>query len=325
MSENIEVKTDNNVDDIKALMPIVVEPKKSKSPYKDVKGKEVKIAQLVPFENHPFKVPSSKDDPDMQKLISSIKTDGLLNLPIVRKLTNENEGEEDKYQIISGHRRVKACELLGWDKISVRIVDITDDDVATLTMISSNIQREKIDFAERVRACALMYETKKHQGKSTDKEGKSTREYVGKIWGFGANTVQRYVEISKLSDKYLEFIGKKRISIAVGIEISKMPNNTQDLIETVLFENRDLHITKKQAQEIRETTEELTRDKILELLQNNDIQEDTQTNETTQSENTEININFSINELRQYFPEIENPTEENIKSIILERLGLQTN
>ena len=319
MAEDVEVKTENNIDDIKALMPIVIEAKKSKSPYKDVKGKEVKITQLVPFENHPFNVPS-ENDPDMKKLISSIEQEGLLNLPIVRKLNKEHEEDEEKYQIISGHRRVEACKILDWDKIPVRIVDITDNDVATLVMINSNVQRKKIEFIEQVRACALMYKAKKHQGQNKGEEEKSTREYVGKIWKFSQYKVQRLVELSKLSDYFLNLIANKKITSAVGLEIAKMSENTQSLIEKVISENEDLHITQKQAIDIGNEPE-LTEDKILELLQNNDVQEDTQTDETTQSENREININFTLNELREYFPEIENITEENIKSIILERLG----
>ena len=254
MFEDIKEKED--IEDIKEKteydleMPQVIIPPKLKNMLKNEKSKQVKLTQLVPFENHPFKVPSP-DDPDMKKLISSIKQqEGVLEPPIVRKLKKEHEEDEDKYQIISGHRRVKACKFLGFEKIPVRVVDITDDD-ATITMISSNIQREKIDFAEQVRACALMYETKKHQGKATDKEGKSTRDDVAEIWGVGANKVQRYVEISKLSDKYLEFIGKKRISVSVGIEVSKMSDNTQRLIEDILSENIDLKITKNKQKKLR--------------------------------------------------------------------------
>ena len=256
----------------------------------------------------------------MQKLKSSIEQEGLLNLPIVRKLNKEHEEDEEKYQIISGHRRVEACKILDWDKILVRIVDITDNDVATLVMINSNVQRKKIEFIEQVRACALMYKAKKHQGQNKGEEEKSTREYVGKIWKFSQYKVQRLVELSKLSDYFLNLIANKKITSAVGLEIAKMSENTQSLIEKVISENEDLHITQKQAIDIGNEPE-LTEDKILELLQNNDVQEDTQTDETTQSENREININFTLNELRQYFPEIENITEENIKSIILERLG----
>lgn len=319
MAEDVEVKTENNIDDIKALMPIVIEAKKLKSPYKDVKGKEVKITQLVPFDKHPFNIPS-ENDPDMQKLKCSIEQEGLLNLPIVRKLNKEHEEDEEKYQIISGHRRIKACELLGWEKIPVRIVDIIDNDVATLVMINSNVQRKKINFIEQVRVCSMMYKAKKHQGQNKGEEEKSTRKYVGKIWKFSQYKVQRLVELSKLSDYFLNLIANKKITSAVGLEIAKMSENTQSLIEKVISENEDLHITQKQAIDIGNEPE-LTEDKILELLQNNDVQEDTQTDETTQSENREININFTLNELRQYFPEIENITEENIKSIILERLG----
>ena len=319
MEEINEVKTDEN--DLSGQMLQVIEPEpkpKLISLYKDVKGKKVKISQLVPFDKHPFNVPS-KTDPDMQKLIKSIEKEGLLDLPIVRKIGNETE--EDTYQIISGHRRIEAYKILGFEEISVRIIDCPDDDVATIIMISSNVQRETINFTERVKACALMYETKKHQGKSTGKEEeKSTREYVGKIWNFSANKVQRYVELSKLSDTFFDLIEDKKLSSAAATEISSMSKSMQDLMEEIISENEGLRITKKQAHEIRKQKELTTKDKILEFLQNNN--EDTQVEETTQSENTGLNISFSIDELKQYFPELENPTEENIKSIIFERLGL---
>ncbi|MBQ3458482.1 MAG: ParB N-terminal domain-containing protein, partial [Synergistaceae bacterium] len=167
--------------------------------YKDTRLKKVKIDQLVPFDKHPFRVPD-KDSPEMRKLISSIEKEGLLNPPIVRKMnaspdildSQENADvtsgvaenvvdasntSDEIYQIVCGHRRIEACKVLGYKDVLVRVVDFADDDEATLAMISSNVQREKIEFSERVRACTLMYEAKKHQGVARSEEGKTTRAY----------------------------------------------------------------------------------------------------------------------------------------------------
>ena len=300
--------------------------------YKDTRLKKVKIDQLVPFDKHPFRVPD-KDSPEMRKLISSIEKEGLLNPPIVRKMnaspdiSNAQENADiasgvaenvadasntpdEIYQIVCGHRRIEACKVLGYKDVLVRVVDFADDDEATLAMISSNVQREKIEFPEKVRACSLMYEAKKHQGVVRSEEGSLTRAYVGKIWNVSSTTIERFLKLATLSDGLLDLIGRKKITSIVGMEIAEMSQNMQGLMESVLFENKDLKPRLQQAQEIR-ARGEMTREEVIALLQ--------------QEEKPALKkfaIRFSSDEMRKILPDEENPTEERVKAFIFERLGI---
>ena len=297
--------------------------------YKDARLRKVKINQLVPFDKHPFRVPDN-DSPEMQKLISSIEKEGLLNPPIVRKINNtpdtpdssatqenvetaadaaNNVGAEI-YQIVCGHRRIEACKVLGYKDVLVRVVDFADDDEATLAMISSNVQREKIEFPEKVRACSLMYEAKKHQGVVRSEEGNLTRAYVGKIWNVGSTTIERFLKLAKLSDGLLDLIGRKRITSVVGMEIVDMSQNMQDLMESIIVENKDLKIKYPQAQEIK-AKGEMTREEVIELLQ-----------QEAKPAPKKLAIRFSSDEIRRILPDEENPTEERVKAFIFERLGI---
>ncbi len=314
--------------------------------YQDTRAKKVKISQFVPFDKHPFRMPD-KDSTEMQKLISSIEKEGLLNPPIVRRInatTNmpnissssenaevasgaadvaaENMAEnvanssttasvpDEIYQIVCGHRRIEACKALGYKDVLVRIVEFADDDGATLAMISSNVQRERIEIPERVRACSLMYEAKKHQGVARSEEGKTTRAYVGKIWNVSGTTVERFLKLAALSDGLLDLIGRKKITSIVGMEIADMSQNMQDLMESVLFENKNLKPTLQQAKAIR-AQGEMTREEVIALLQREE-----------KPAPKKLAIRFSSDELSKLLPEEENPTEERIKAFIFERLGI---
>ena len=314
--------------------------------YQDTRAKKVKISQLIPFDKHPFRMPD-KDSTEMQKLISSIEKEGLLNPPIVRRInatTNmpnissssenaevasgaadvatENMAEnvanssttanvpDEIYQIVCGHRRIEACKALGYKDVLVRIVEFADDDDATLAMISSNVQRERIEFPERVRACSLMYEAKKHQGVAKSEEGKTTRAYVGKIWNVSGTTVERFLKLAALSDGLLDLIGRKKITSIVGMEIADMSHNMQVLMESVFFENKELKPTLQQAKAIR-AQGEMTREEVIALLQREE-----------KPAPKKLAIRFSSDELSKLLPEEENPTEERVKAFIFERLGI---
>ena len=310
--------------------------------YQDTRAKKVKISQLIPFGKHPFRMPD-KDSTEMQKLISSIEKEGLLNPPIVRRInaptnmpntsnspdnaevvadvasvTAENMANssttanvpDETYQIVCGHRRIEACKALGYKDVLVRIVEFADDDDATLAMISSNVQRERIEFPERVRACCLMYEAKKHQGVARSEEGKTTRAYVGKIWNVSGTTVERFLKLATLSDGLLDLIGRKKITSIVGMEIADMSQNMQDLMESVLFENKDLKPTLQQMKAIR-AQGEMTREEVIALLQREE-----------KPAPKKLAIRFSSDELSKLLPDEENPTEERVKAFIFERLGI---
>ncbi len=303
--------------------------------YKDTRLKKVKIDQLVPFDKHPFRVPD-KDSPEMQKLISSIEKEGLLNPPIVRKMNasgntpdisdaqenadvasgvaenvaDASNTSDEIYQIVCGHRRIEACKVLGYKDVLVRVVAFANDDDATLAMISSNVQREKIEFPEKVRACSLMYEAKKHQGVARSEEGSLTRAYVGKIWNVSSTTIERFLKLATLSDGLLDLIGRKKITSIVGMEIAEMSQNMQGLMESVLFENKDLKPRLQQAQEIR-ARGEMTREEVIALLQQEE-----------KPAPKKFAIRFSSDEMRKILPDEENPTEERVKAFIFERLGI---
>ena len=238
MSEEIELNNNENGEFIigdngeKLYIPQVI----SSSPeYSGKRGKLVPIAQLKAFDNHPFDVPN-KDNPEMQQLMQSIESNGLLELPLVRKL------KDDEYQILSGHRRVKACEYLGHTEIPVTIINCKDNEEATLLMLNSNIKREHIKLSEQVKSCRILYNAKKHQGKSQGEDNSSTREEISNIFKVSEGTVQGYMELSKLSDVLLHMLDDKRFPIGAGKLISKLKPEHQKLIEDVLTNNKDIKI-----------------------------------------------------------------------------------
>lgn len=127
---------------------------------------EVPLSELHPFVNHPFEV---RDDEDMQKLVDSIKENGVLTNLTVRPRA------EGGYEIISGHRRFHAAQLAGLDKIKVQVRDV-DDDQAIIDMVDANIQREHISPMEKARAYAMKLEAISHQGERRQERGCCTRK-----------------------------------------------------------------------------------------------------------------------------------------------------
>ena len=120
----------------------------------------IKLEKLHPFENHPYKV---LDDSSMTELVASIKEYGLLNRIIVRPIVNNTE----KYEIISGHRRVHAADLLEMKEVPA-VVHFIDRDEATKIMVDSNIQRENVSIMERGRAYRMKLDAMNRQGSRTD-------------------------------------------------------------------------------------------------------------------------------------------------------------
>ena len=334
-----------------------MEAKNNKTPvlpllYKDTRGKKVKISQFIPFDKHPFNMPD-RESPEMQKLVSSIATEGLLNLPIVRRVTqatsvisepaNTEIAPEDAtagqiadaamtttadtakdmaeiYQIVCGHRRIEACKIIGFEEIPVRIVEFADDDDATLTMISSNIQREKIEFSEKVRACSMMYETKKHQGKSKGND-KSTRHYVGKVWNTSSTSIGRFVILSRLSDELLNLIGKKRLTSAAALEIVKMSEEMKKVLTEILLEYKYVKPTLKQIKEILEKGE-MTKEELLVFLRKDQRDIDEQAAEKKQK----FAIKFSLDDVKKIFPDagkLSELTEDKLRELIFEKLGIK--
>ncbi len=185
---------------------------------------EVPLEDLYTFKDHPFKV---LDDEKMEETVDSIRKYGVLMPGIVRPRM------EGGYEIIAGHRRKRACEIVGLATMPVVVKKYTDDE-AVVAMVDTNIQREDILPSEKAKAYFMKSEAMKHQG---CKEGGRTLEQLGDIAGESGKTVQRYIWLSRLLDPLLEFVDTKKLSLSAGVDISFLHEKEQKWIEEFIREN----------------------------------------------------------------------------------------
>lgn len=194
---------------------------------------DVPIRDLHTFKGHPFRV---LDDEKMDETVESIREYGVLIPGIVRP--RQGGG----FEIIAGHRRKRACEIIGLETMPVVIRNYTDDE-AVVAMVDSNIQREDILPSEKARAYRLKFEAVKHQGK----EGGRSYDQIGEAAGDSAKTVQRYIALSNLSDELLERVDSKQIPIRAGIELSFLPEIEQAWVEEELSQTTAIMTPSKAA------------------------------------------------------------------------------
>ena len=185
--------------------------------------KPVPISELKPFTEQPFKV---KLDEDMDALVESIKQCGVLTPVIARP------HKDGGYEILSGHRRVKACELAGIIDIPV-VVKNLDDDTATILLVDSNLQREHILPSEKAFAYQMKLEAMKRQGARTDL---TSRQIVGKLesadilgqdTGESGRQIQRYIRLTNLIDPILDMVDNNQIAMNAAVEISYLGSKEQ--------------------------------------------------------------------------------------------------
>ena len=200
---------------------------------------EIALSELHEFKGHPFKV---LDDEKMQETIESVREHGVLMPGIARPRA------EGGYEIIAGHRRRHACELVGLETMPMFIRDYTDDE-ATIIMVDSNIQREDILPSEKAKAYKMKYEAMKHQGK---KSGKNTLDEVGETAGESAKTVQRYIWISRLSDSLLDMVDAKKIGIMQAVDLSFLSEDAQQWV-LVAIQETNVVITTQQSAMLKES------------------------------------------------------------------------
>ena len=198
---------------------------------------EIPLDELHPFKNHPFIV---RDDDKLQEMVESIKNVGILNPGIVRK--DPNGG----YEIISGHTRKEAALRAGLTTMPVIIRDY-DDDLATIAMVDSNLQREEIKISEKAKAYAMKYEAMKHQGSN----GGLTLKAMSEETGEGYKSIQRLVKLSSLSDELLKMIDDKKLGVRHGVDLSELSNEEQRIVYQVLSDN-GIKMSMNQASDIKE-------------------------------------------------------------------------
>lgn len=179
----------------------------------------IPVEKLRPFAGHPFKV---KDDAEMNTLIESIQTQGVLSPLIVRPIENT-----DEYEVVSGHRRLHAAQNAGITEVPALIYAL-DRDAAAIAVVDSNLHREHILPSEKAFAYKMKYEAMKHQGTSCQLGTKlRTDEQIAEKANDSARQIQRYIRLTHLIPELLEFMDENRMALSVGVELSFLAEQSQ--------------------------------------------------------------------------------------------------
>lgn len=197
---------------------------------------EIPLDEIDEFPEHPYKV---KDDEDMMNLVESIRENGVLTPATVRKK------EDGRYEMLSGHRRRRACQILGMNTLRCEIVEL-DRDAATIFMCDSNLQRTTILPSEKAFAYKMRLDAMKRMpgrpGKNDvpvaqNLKGVSSRELLGKEVGESQDQVRRYIRLTELIPKLLEMVDEGKIALRPAVEISYLPKNLQkELLDNIEME-----------------------------------------------------------------------------------------
>ncbi len=188
----------------------------------------IKLEKLHTFEDHPYKV---LDDESMTELTESIKEYGLLNRIIARPL----EDKPDEYEIISGHRRVRAAELLEMKEVPA-VVHFIDRDQATILMVDSNCQRENLSLMEKARSYRMKLDAIKHQGKTSCHYGTKLRsdETIAESSKDSARQIQRYIRLTYLVSELQAFVDSGKMKMLPAYELSFLNEEAQrDVIDRI--------------------------------------------------------------------------------------------
>ena len=172
---------------------------------------QLPLGLLIPFKNHPFKVIQNEE---LNTLAQSIRESGVLVPALARPAG-------DRYELISGHRRLAACKLLGLPTIPVIVRDLTDEE-AIITLVDANLQREHILPSEKAFAYKMKMEAMKHQGKSLRHVGAMSRtdQQIAKESQDSARQIQRYIRLTNLIPEILDMVDNKEIALTPAVEIS---------------------------------------------------------------------------------------------------------
>ena len=177
----------------------------------------ISIEELYPFENHPYRV---VDDTKMDELVESIKDNGVLEPAIVRKRSAGG------YEIISGHRGKRACELVGIQTMPVFIKELSDDEAAVM-MVDANNQREELLFSEKAWAYRIKHEALKHQGKKKDI---NSSEQIGMSVGESGRHIKRYIRLTYLIKGILDLVDEGKIKFLAGERLSYLDKEEQEIL-----------------------------------------------------------------------------------------------
>lgn len=265
---------------------------------------EVPLSELHPFVGHPFEV---RDDEDMQKLVDSIRENGVLTNLTVRRRA------EGGYEIISGHRRFHAAQRAGLTTVKVQVRDI-DDDQTIIDMVDSNIQREHISPMEKARAYAMKLNAIKHQGSRTDLTSgqivqKLSVEKVAEGTTDGYKTIQRFIRLNNLVPDLQKKVDDGSLKFNPAVELSYLsPSEQNDFLDYI--ESQSCSPSLSQAQKLKTASKEgaLDHGKLLEIM-------DSKKPSVPPRDPT---LTISVSKIARYFPA--GYTQEQMVGIIMQLL-----
>ena len=247
---------------------------------KEVQAMQLPIEKLNPFENHPFQV---KDDDEMNQLVWSVLTQGVLTPLVVRPLEN------DEYEVISGHRRLHACQKAGIETVPALIYAL-DRDAAAIALVDSNLHRERILPSEKAFAYKLKMDALSHQGTSRQLGEKWSVSQLSEAGTDSGRQIHRYIRLTELIPQILSMVDAGKIALTPAVELSYLTGQEQqDLLETM--ESEDCTPSLSQAIQMKKLSQsgDLNMDKIFEILRESKA-------------NQQEKISFRVDDLRKFFP-----------------------
>ena len=245
------------------------------------RAEHLPIEKLRPFEGHPFKV---ADNEDMDQLVWSILTQGLLTPLVVRPLPT------GKYEVISGHRRLHACKKAGIETVPALITNL-DRDAAAIALVDSNLHREHILPSEKAFAYKLKMDALNRQGTSRQVGEKFSVTQISDATGDSERQVHRYIRLTELIPEILQMVDDGRIALTPAVELSYLNEWEQkDLLETM--ESEDCTPSLSQAMNLKAASQarELDIDRIFDIM-------------TQPKPNQQERIRFDVSDIRKFFPQ----------------------
>ena len=268
---------------------------------------DIEIVKIRPFKDHPFKV---VDDEKMQDLVESIRVNGILSPVLIRPIGF------DRYEMVSGHRRMHAAKLLGLERLPAIIRDMTEDE-AVVRMVDSNIQREELLPSEKAFAYKMKMEAMKRQGYRTDLNSDATSGQNGPKLavdaisceaGDSGRQVKRYIRLTELIPELLDYVDQKRIQFTVAVEISYIEPEIQRWLYAYIRDNGMVKLNQISILRTELQAGAMTEAKMITLLNNS------QPGKMPSSK-----LTFTEKKLREYFPPEYTTTQ--IRNVIEKLLG----
>ena len=244
--------------------------------------KDIPLCELHPFKDHPFKIQNNEE---MKRLIESIKKFGTITPALARPLSDGG------YELISGHRRLAACQVIGIETMPVIVREMTDDE-AVIAMVDANLQREAILPSEKAFAYKMKRDALNHQGITSPQLGEKllTVEKIGADSGDSKNQVLRYIRLTYLIPELLLMVDESKIAFNPAVEISYLEQENQRVLLSAMEMN---DCTPSHAQAIR--LKKLSQEGVLESQMIYEVMAEQKPNQQEQ-------IKFRRDEFQQYFP-----------------------